>query len=74
VGANPDCWKDLLLESMGVNLQIRTLVRLINDSGFTCEEDRIKAFVEAGMGSRATYFRWKADLAASDSFPLAVSA
>ena len=59
MGANPDCWKDLLLESMGVNLQIRTLVRLINDSGFTCEEDRIKAFVEAGMGSRATYFRWK---------------
>jgi hypothetical protein len=57
--AVPDCWRDQLLEIVGIDDQIRTVIRLLDDPGFTSEEARVEAFREAGHGSRATYFRIK---------------
>lgn len=72
--AIPDCWQSLLLESMGVDERIRALVRLRSDTSFKNEEERVEAFVSSGLGSRATYYRWKAEMEKSSGEPLAISA
>ena len=60
--ANPDCWKDLLLESMGVDKRMRVIALLAADDAYPSEEARVQAYVDAGLGARATYFRVKAEL------------
>jgi len=60
--ANPGEWPALLLEAMGVDDRIRKIVTLAADDEFRTEEERAEEFEAAGLGSRATYFRWKKNL------------
>lgn len=71
--ANPDNWQELMLESMGVNERTRALERLRSDTSFKNEEERAQAFVNSGLGSRANYFRLKAEMKNGTTEPVTVS-
>ncbi|MEX2217053.1 MAG: hypothetical protein WD768_23275 [Phycisphaeraceae bacterium] len=65
--ANPETWRALLLESLGVDERIRMIALLTDDQAFPTEKARAQAFVDAGLGSQATYYRVKADLEKSQA-------
>ena len=64
--ANPNDWQSLLLESLGIDERLRTIVQLTDDSSIESEEGRARRFSSAGLGSRANYFRWKKRLRLSN--------
>ena len=63
--AHPDRWQAMLLERMGVDERIRTLISLQDDRQYETEEERVAVFVSKGLGDRSTYYRWKQKLLAS---------
>tara|TARA_R110002111_G_scaffold55414_2_gene95287 strand:- start:1065 stop:1898 length:834 start_codon:yes stop_codon:yes gene_type:complete len=60
--AHPHRWQSILLELMGVNEKVRTIVSLLNDDQYQTEEKRAEVFVSKGLGDRSTYYRWKQKL------------
>jgi hypothetical protein len=63
--AHPKRWQAMLLELMGVDPRIRTLVSLLDDSQYQTQEERAVAFESMGLGDRSTYYRWKQKLDAA---------
>lgn len=63
--AHPYRWKSMLLELMGVNEKLRTIIILQDDDQFKTEEERVREYVSRGLGDRSTYFRWKQRLKVS---------
>jgi len=57
--AFPDGWKEPLLQSMGVDEEVRAIIPLIMSPDYSSDAERIAAFEAAGYGSRATFYRWK---------------
>jgi len=57
--ALPNAWKGPLLQSMGVDDEVRALVLFITSPGYANDAERIAAFEAAGFGSRATFYRVK---------------
>lgn len=57
--ANPEHWRDLLLEMIGIEERDRFILKLLKDPTYPSEESRVHAFTENGFGDRATYYRRK---------------
>lgn len=53
-------WREMAMERMRIDEKTRLVVRL--EAATSCPQERVAAFVEAGHGSRATYYRAKAKL------------
>lgn len=60
--SRPADWPEKTLELMGVDQRTRAMVRITDDTNFLSEEQRVEAFLSSGLGSRATYYRWKSRL------------
>lgn len=56
---NPERWRELLLEMLGIEERDRFILKLVQDPSFFSEEARVCAFKEAGFGDRATFYRRK---------------
>ena len=63
VKAAGDDWREYLLQFLfGEEDTEACVIRLMADPTLTTNEQRVKAFVESGWGSRATFYRYRADL------------
>jgi hypothetical protein len=66
-------WREMLLREWGVDDTTVAVARIAADPAYTCEADRVRAFVAAGHGSRSTYYERKKKLspfAESEVIPL----
>ena len=61
---NPGKWQEYLLTIMGIDDVWREFVAIVRNDGLGSEGQRVATFESAGLGDRATYYRWKRKLAA----------
>ena len=62
-------WQEALLHEWGVDEKTVVVARMRADPSFKYEEDRIREFLQAGHGNRATYYRHAGKLSPLQAVP-----